>query len=145
VLDTSGSMDAAMLGLGLGAVASYCASREVPFVRVVFCDAAAYDAGYLAAEDVAGRVRVTGRGGTVLQPGIDMLRGGVGDFPAAAPILVITDTWCEPILRVPGEHAYLVPSYGRLPFPPKGPVFKMPAVGDGAKEGVPGNRGRRPR
>ncbi len=129
VLDTSGSMDAATLGLGLGAVASYCASRDVPYVRVVFCDAAADDAGYLAAEDVAGRVRVVGRGGTVLQPGVDLLRGLVDDFPPDAPILVITDTFCEPSLRVPGEHAFLVPAGGRLPFRAKGPVFRMPAVG----------------
>jgi predicted metal-dependent peptidase len=145
VLDTSGSMDPATLGLGLGAVASYCASREVPAVRVVFCDAAAYDAGYLAAEDVAGRVRIKGRGGTILQPGVTLLRERVQDFPSNAPLLVITDTFCEPNLRVPGEHAFLVPSSGRLPFPPKGPVFRMPPVGDGAKSGASENSGREKR
>jgi hypothetical protein len=33
--------------------------------RVVFCDAMAYDAGYVPVEDIAGRVAVRGRGGTV--------------------------------------------------------------------------------
>lgn len=41
--------------------------------RVVFCDAAQHDAGYLPVTEIAGRVRVHGRGGTVLQPGIDLL------------------------------------------------------------------------
>ena len=40
-----------MLGKGLGAIASYAASRDVPAVRVVFCDAVAYDAGYMDAAD----------------------------------------------------------------------------------------------
>jgi predicted metal-dependent peptidase len=125
VLDTSGSMDRVTLARGLGAVASYALSREVPAVRVVFCDADAYDAGYMPAEAIGGRVRVRGRGGTVLQPGIDLLREA-DDFPALAPVLIITDTFCESTLRVPGEHAFLVPAGRRLPFPPKGPVFTMP-------------------
>lgn len=37
VLDTSGSMDAALLGRALGPVASYAAARDVPAARVVFC------------------------------------------------------------------------------------------------------------
>ncbi len=73
VLDTSGSMDIRILGRALGAIASYADAREVPRVRVVFCDAAAYDAGWLTPQDIAGRVRVPGRGGTVIQPGIDLL------------------------------------------------------------------------
>lgn len=88
------------------------------------CDAAAHDAGYLAVEEIAGRVRVHGRGGTVLQPGVDLLRRAE-DFPAAAPLLIITDTYCD-VLRVPGrEHAYLVPAGGVLPFTPRGPVFEL--------------------
>jgi predicted metal-dependent peptidase len=125
VLDTSGSMDRVTLARGLGAVASYALSREVPAVRVVFCDADAYDAGYMAVQDIGGRVRVRGRGGTVLQPGVDLLREAE-DFPPGAPILIITDTFCENTLRVPGEHAFLIPAGQRLPFPPKGPVFTMP-------------------
>jgi predicted metal-dependent peptidase len=44
-LDTFGSMDRVTLARALGSVASYAIGREVPAVRIVFCDAAAYDAG----------------------------------------------------------------------------------------------------
>ena len=47
ILDTSGSMDRSLLAKALGAIASYSISRDVPLVRVVFCDAATYDQGYL--------------------------------------------------------------------------------------------------
>ncbi|MFD9093481.1 hypothetical protein [Streptomyces collinus] len=123
VLDTSGSMDRTLLGKALGAIASYAAARDVPAARVVFCDVAPHDAGYLPPSEIAGRVRVHGRGGTVLQPGIDLLRRA-DDFPATAPVLVITDGWCD-TLRVRGEHAYLIPEGNRLPFTPRGPVFKV--------------------
>ncbi|MGW0416717.1 vWA domain-containing protein [Streptomyces collinus] len=123
VLDTSASMDRTLLGKALGAIASYAAARDVPAARVVFCDAAPHDAGYLPPAEIAGRVRVHGRGGTVLQPGIDLLRRA-DDFPATAPVLVITDGWCD-TLRVRGEHAYLIPEGNRLPFTPRGPVFKV--------------------
>jgi predicted metal-dependent peptidase len=125
VLDTSGSMDRPLLARALGAIAAYAMSRDVPAVRVVFCDAVAYDAGYLEPEGIAGRVRVRGRGGTVLQPGIDLLERAE-DFPDDGPILVITDTeLADDRLRLRRAHAYLVPPGRRLPFPPKGPVFQM--------------------
>ncbi|MCZ7456935.1 vWA domain-containing protein [Streptomyces sp. WMMC940] len=123
VLDTSGSMGTRLLGKALGAVASYAEARDVPAARVVFCDAAAYDAGYLPPAEIAGRVRVRGRGGTVLQPGVDLLRRAE-DFPATAPVLVITDGHCD-VLRVRPEHAYLVPEGASLPFTPRGPVFRL--------------------
>lgn len=123
VLDTSGSMPPALMGKALGAIASYAAARDVPAARVVFCDAVAYDAGYLAVHDIAGKVRVRGRGGTVLQPGIDLLEGAA-DFPATGPILVITDGQCD-VLRLRREHAYLIPRGSRLPFTPKGEVFRF--------------------
>lgn len=123
VLDTSGSMDTKKLGMALGAIASYSLSREVPLVRVVFCDAAAHDQGYLAVEAVAERVTVKGRGGTVLQPGIDLLEQAE-DFPKEAPLLIITDGYCER-LTVRREHAYLLPKGRHLPFVPKGRVFRM--------------------
>src|SRR5207247_2004297 len=72
LLDTSGSMERSLLAKALGAIASYSLAREVPAVRVVFCDAATYDQGYMPPEAIADRVRVVGRGGTVLQPGIDL-------------------------------------------------------------------------
>jgi predicted metal-dependent peptidase len=123
VLDTSGSMDSQLLGMALGAIASYATARDVPKARVVFCDAAAYDAGYLAVEDIAGRVQVRGRGGTELQPGITLLERA-DDFPVDAPILVITDGYCD-IVRIRRDHAFLVPEGARLPFTPKGPVFRL--------------------
>lgn len=123
VLDTSGSMDRALLGKALGAIASYATARDVPAARVVFCDAYPYDAGYLPVEQIAGRVRVRGRGGTVLQPGVHLLERAA-DFPPGAPILVITDGWCDAV-RVRREHAFLVPEAARLPFTPRGPVFRL--------------------
>ncbi|MEV4458637.1 hypothetical protein [Microbispora sp. NPDC049633] len=79
VLDTSGSMNVRVLGKALGAIASYATERDVPRARVVFCDAVAYDAaGYLPVEDIAGRVRVRGRGGTILQPGVNLLERAAG-------------------------------------------------------------------
>ncbi|WP_327412571.1 vWA domain-containing protein [Streptomyces sp. NBC_01233] len=123
VLDTSGSMDTALLGKALGAIASYAEARDVPAARVVFCDAAPYDAGYLPPAEIAGRVRVRGRGGTVLQPGIDLLQRAE-DFPPGAPVLVITDGWCD-TLRIRREHAFLIPQGASLPFTPRGPVFRL--------------------
>ncbi|RST03464.1 hypothetical protein E2C00_22615 [Streptomyces sp. WAC05374] len=123
VLDTSGSMDRRLLGKALGAIASYAEARDVPAARVVFCDAAPYDAGYLPPGEIAGRVRVRGRGGTVLQPGLDLLLRA-RDFPATAPVLIITDGHCD-VLRVRREHAFLVPDGARLPFTARGPVFRL--------------------
>jgi predicted metal-dependent peptidase len=123
VLDTSMSMTTTVLGKALGAIASYAATHDVPAARVVYCDAAAYDAGYLSPDDIAGRVRITGRGGTILQPGIDLIERA-RDFPADGPILVITDGVCD-TLRVRREHAYLIPAGASLPFTAKGPVFRI--------------------
>lgn len=123
VLDTSGSMDRALLGQALGAIASYGAARDVTAVRVVFCDAQAYDEGYVPIEEIAGRVRVKGRGGTVLQPGIDLLERA-RDFPKDGPILVITDGACD-VFTVKRDHAVLMPAEARLPFTPRGPIFRI--------------------
>jgi hypothetical protein len=59
----------------------------------------------------------------VLQPGIDLLHRA-GDFPAGAPVLVITDGWCD-TLRIRREHAFLIPQGASLPFTPRGPVFRL--------------------
>jgi len=124
VLDTSGSMERGLLATALGAIASYSAVRDVPAARVVFCDADAYDAGYMKPEDIAGIVKVKGRGGTILQPGIDLLDKSK-DFPIEAPILIITDGCCDKVILHGREHAFLVPQGANLPFLPKGKVFRM--------------------
>ncbi|MBV9231417.1 MAG: peptidase [Chloroflexi bacterium] len=123
LLDTSGSMDRALLAQALGAIASYSISRDVRAVRVVFCDAATFDQGYMAPDDIAGSVKVRGRGGTVLQPGVDLLENA-GDFPKQGPLLIITDGLCDK-LRIRREHAFLIPYGKSLPFPPQGKVFRM--------------------
>jgi hypothetical protein len=123
VLDTSGSMNVTLLGKALGAIASYAAARDVPSARVVFCDAAPYDAGFLPVDEIAGKVKVRGRGGTQLQPGISLLERAP-DFPADGPILVITDGAID-VLRIRRPHAFLLPAGASLPFVPKGPVFRV--------------------
>lgn len=124
LLDTSGSMDRSLLAAALGAIASYSAARDVNKVRVVFCDAAPYDQGYMEAEDIAGSVKVRGRGGTELQPGIELLEQAQ-DFPKDAPLLVITDCECDRLNLYGRDHAFLVPRGKSLPFQPKGPVFYL--------------------
>ncbi len=124
LLDTSGSMERRLLATALGAIASYAASRDVPAARVVFCDAAAYDMGYMRPEDIAGTVKVRGRGGTVLQPGIDLLDES-DNFSKAAPLLIITDGQCDKIALHGRAHAYLIPVGANLPFVPKGKVFRL--------------------
>ncbi len=123
VLDTSGSMDRQLLAKALGTIASYAQARDVPAARVVFCDADAYDEGYMPIEEIAQRVRVRGRGGTVLQPGIDLLQNA-NDFPDKGPILIITDGFCDR-LRIRREHAFLLPEGHSLPFIAKGPIFRL--------------------
>ncbi|HEV2635126.1 MAG TPA: hypothetical protein VGX23_08265 [Actinocrinis sp.] len=123
VLDTSGSMDRRLLGKALGAIASYARAHDVPAARIVYCDAAAFDAGYLPVERIGDRATVRGRGGTQLQPGIDLLLRAA-DFPADAPVLVITDGYCEP-LSIRRVHAFLMPRGASLPFSPRGEVFEV--------------------
>lgn len=121
VLDTSGSMDSGTLARGLGAIASYALSREVPQVRVIQCDAGIHDMGYVEAERLLETVEVKGRGGTVLMPAIARLEAAA-DFPKDAPILVITDGECD-YLTLRRTHAFLLPEGGRLPFDTRAPIF----------------------
>ena len=76
----------------------------------------------MAPEDIAGRVAVKGRGGTILQSGVDLLLAAK-DFPKDAPILLITDGYIESQMRIPREHAFLIPKGHRLPFRAKGKMF----------------------
>lgn len=123
VLDTSGSMDRTLLAMALGSIASYSMSRDVFKARVVFCDAAVYDQGYISPEIIADKVKVKGRGGTVLQPAINLLENAE-DFPKDGPILIITDGYCDR-LKIKHEHAFLIPEGSNLPFIPRGKVFRM--------------------
>jgi predicted metal-dependent peptidase len=123
VLDSSASMNRLLLAKALGAIASYAQAKEVPAVRVVFCDAAAYDMGYMLAEDIAGRVQIMGRGGTVLQPAIDLLQAAT-DFPKEGPVLIITDGQCDK-LSCQRSHAFLLLAGKRLPFVTRAEVFYM--------------------
>jgi len=116
-------MERSLLAKALGAIASYSFSRDVPAARVVFCDAVAYDQGYVRPEDIAEEVRVRGRGGAVLQPAIDLLQHAE-DFPASGPLLIITDGRCDR-LEIQREHAFLMPEGASLPFIPKGRVFRL--------------------
>ena len=124
LLDTSGSMDRGLLAAALGAIASYSVSRDIDHVRVVFCDAAAYDQGILHPDEIAGSVKVRGRGGTMLQPGIDLLDND-SKFPKKAPLLIITDGDCDRLNLRGRNHAFLIPRGAHLPFVPKGPVYRL--------------------
>lgn len=121
VLDTSGSMTRMELAKAIGAIASYAISREVSAVRIIYCDARPYDAGYIACETLLHHIEIRGRGGTVLQPAINLLQQAE-DFPDNGPVLIITDgeiDWLE--IRQP--HAYLMSQGRRLPFKTVAPVF----------------------
>ena len=122
IIDTSASMSAKAVGIALGAIASYADAKDVPKARVIFCDAQAYDKGYLSPEEIAGRVEVIGRGGTILQPAVDLLEAAK-DFPKDGPILIITDGYIEKDLKIKREHAFLLPEGNVLPFRPQGKVF----------------------
>ncbi len=74
--------------------------------------------------DLEEAVQIKGRGGTVLQPGIDLLDRDP-QFPKDAPLLMITDGACDRLNLRGRNHAFLIPYGNRLPFPPKGPVFRL--------------------
>jgi len=116
-------MDRILLAKALGAIAGYSLARDIPAVRVVFCDAATYDQGYLPPEAIADRLQVKGRGGTVLQPEINLLEAAT-DFPDDGPLLIITDGYCDR-LHIRREHAFLLPEGHHLPFAPRGEVFRI--------------------
>lgn len=124
VLDTSGSMSRALLAAALGSISSYSAARRVHAVRLVFCDAAVYDQGVVPPERLSEAVYVQGRGGTQLQPGVDLFVHAE-DFPKDAPILVITDGQCEHLHFHGRTHAYLLPRGRRLPFTAMGEIFRL--------------------
>jgi len=77
----------------------------------------------MSPEVIADRVKVKGRGGTILQPAVDLLEKAE-DFPKKGPFLIITDGECD-VLRIHREHAILIPQGRPLPFVPKGQVFRI--------------------
>jgi predicted metal-dependent peptidase len=124
IVDTSGSMQRDELGKALGAIVAYSQAQGVKQVRLVYCDAQPYDEGFVTIDSLATRVQVRGRGGTVLQPAVNLLQTRT-DFPKDSPILIVTDGLCEPDLQVARDHAFLVSPGMRLPFPTRKPVFSM--------------------
>jgi predicted metal-dependent peptidase len=125
VLDTSGSMEPKLLGKALGAIASYAMARDVIAVRLICCDAQAYDSGWVEPERLLDRFTLRGRGGTVLQPGLNQLRdlANKGEFPRKGPLLIITDGACEDQLSITMDHGFLLPEGQRLPFRAQGEIF----------------------
>jgi predicted metal-dependent peptidase len=123
LLDTSGSMDSDLLGKCLGAIAALAAKHNIKQVRLVFCDTVPHDEGYVPLRRLDQPMPVRGRGGTKLQPGIDLLEAA-SDFPKDAPMLIITDGGCD-TLTINREHAFLIPDGNELPFNPIGPVFML--------------------
>ena len=121
ILDTSGSMARRELAMALGAISAYAGSRDVTHVRIVYCDAVPYDAGYVDAESLLERLEVKGRGGTVLQPAVNLLQQA-NDFPKQGPLLIITDGAIDH-LHIKMEHAYLLPKAERLPYRTTSKVF----------------------
>lgn len=124
ILDTSGSMDVQLLGKCLGAIASYCSAQEVSYVRLIYCDAMPYDEGFVSVDILSQRIKVKGRGGTVIQQAVNYLENAK-DFPKDAPILILSDGGFEKTLTIKRKHAFLVPNKYRLPFIAKGEVFEF--------------------
>lgn len=108
ILDTSGSMDNVLLGKSLGIIAAYAKQYDVLEVKLIYCDATPYDAGYVNVSSLKDRIKVTGRGGTVLQQAVNYLQAHK-DFPQKAPILILTDGYFEESLEVKNPHAFVVP------------------------------------
>ncbi len=127
ILDTSGSMSLRILGSALGAIASYALAHDVGLIRLICCDAAYYDMGWVEPENLQHRFSLRGRGGTELQPGIDHLTrlSKTGQFPPRGSVLIITDGYCENHLNIPHDHAFLLPEGRRLPFSTTSQIFWM--------------------
>jgi hypothetical protein len=79
--------------------------------------------GFIKPEELLGRVEITGRGGTILQPGAQCILEAT-DFPKDGPLLIITDGACD-TLQIPSEHAFLLPKGACLLFNTRTPVFRF--------------------
>ncbi|HUW63954.1 MAG TPA: hypothetical protein VMW83_04555 [Spirochaetia bacterium] len=94
VFDTSLSMDREIIAKGLGSIISYSIAKDIKRIRLVYCDAIPYDEGYIPVDDLMNYVNVKGRGGTILQPAVDLSERDKS-FPKDAPILIVTDGYCD--------------------------------------------------
>ena len=116
------------LGRALGAIASYSEARDVPAVRLVMCDAAPYDRGMVAPTELRGIYPCGGpwrhRAAARDQPPAFARR-----LSTAAPIMIITDGWCEEELLVPRDHCFVLPrktyAEGAIPLRTSAPVFRV--------------------
>jgi hypothetical protein len=90
---------------------------------LINCDASPHDRGFINPEELLGRVEITGRGGTILQPGVQCIVEST-DFPKDGPLLIITDGVCD-ALQIPREHAFLLPEGAGLPFQTRAPIFRF--------------------
>jgi hypothetical protein len=108
IMDTSGSMSPTLLGKCLGAISAYAKQHNVEQVRIIYCDTEPYDVGYISVDNLKNKMKVVGRGGTYLQIAVNYLELQ-NDFPAKAPILVLSDGYFEETLTIKREHAFLVP------------------------------------
>lgn len=124
IIDTSASMDKELLSKCLGAIISYCEAQEVKSIRLIYCDAQPYDEGYISIDSLMQKVKMKGRGGTVLQPAINILENDK-NFPQNAPILILTDGYFESNLKVTREHAYLVPNKRNIINKDNAPIFEF--------------------
>lgn len=116
VLDTSMSMNREILGKALGSITSYSLAKDIISIRLIYCDALPYDQGFINPQDLIDSASVVGRGGTKLQPALDLLNS-FNDFPRESPVLIITDgELFETFLNPDRKHAYLLPKGKRLPF-----------------------------
>lgn len=121
ILDTSASMMRQYLGKCLGVICAYAQEQGVKTIRMVYADAQAYDVGWMDVEDMQHKVKIMGRGGTVLQNAVDIIELNK-EIPKTAPILILTDSFIDE-MAVKREHAYVIPKGTRLPFSSKAPIF----------------------
>lgn len=123
IIDTSGSMFRTQLAQALGAIYSYAEAKQVETIRLISCDAQPYDHGWVPLTALTNSFTLKGRGGTTLQPAVDLLQTS-GSLPPRTPLLIITDGAIEKYLHITIPHAFLLlgPS---LNCSTKAPVFTV--------------------
>ena len=97
--------------------------KDVPAVRVVFCDASAYDRATCRPRTSPGACASKGAAARCCSRRSTCCRRPT-DFPKNGPILIITDGQCDR-LNCQRAHAFLLPAGRRLPFATRAEVFYM--------------------